>query len=56
MSFRELNTIHHICELERTQLLTLIAESVQNPQIAAYLLTGDGSKFFYVGRLYCLVI
>ena len=45
MSIPELNTIHHICELEPTQLLTIIAMSVENPQLAAYLLTGNRSKF-----------
>ena len=48
MSFRELNTLHHICELERTQLLTLLAMSVENPKIAGYLSTGNRSEFLYV--------
>ena len=34
---QELNTIHHICELERAQLLTIIAMSVQNLQLAGFL-------------------
>ena len=33
MSNEELNTLQHICELERTQLLTTLALSVQNPQL-----------------------
>ena len=35
-----LNALHTICELERNQLLTLLAMSVQNPQLAAFLLAG----------------
>ena len=31
---QELNTLHTICELERNQLLTILAMSVQNPQLA----------------------
>ena len=41
MTVQELNTLHTICELERTQLLlTILAMSVQNPQLAGFLLTG----------------
>ena len=31
MTLQELNTLHPICELERAQLLNILAESVQNP-------------------------
>ena len=31
MTVQELNTLHTVCELERTQLLTLLAMSVKNP-------------------------
>ena len=48
MSLQELNTLHYICELERTQLLTILAMSVQNPQLAGFLLTGNRSNFLYV--------
>ena len=44
----ELNTLHTVCELERNQLLTILAMSVQNPQLAGFLLTGNRSKFLYV--------
>ena len=37
LTIPETNTIHHNCELERTQLLTILAMSVQNPQLAGYL-------------------
>ena len=38
MTVQELNTLHTICELERTQLLTILAMSVKNPQLAGFLL------------------
>ena len=41
MTVQELNTLHTICELERNQLLTILAMSVQNPQLAGFLLTGN---------------
>ena len=34
MTVQELKTLHTICELERNQLLTILAMSVQNPQLA----------------------
>ena len=48
MTVQELNTLHTICELERNQLLTILAMSVQNPQFAGFLLTGIRSNFLYV--------
>ena len=45
---QELNTLHTVCELERTQLLTILAMSVKNPQLAGFLLTGNRSNFLYV--------
>ena len=45
MTFQELNTLHHIFELGRTQLLTILAMSAQNPQLAGYLLTANLSNF-----------
>ena len=48
MSIQELNILHLTCELERSQLLTILAMSVQNPQLAGYLLIGNRSKFLYV--------
>ena len=48
MTVQELKTLHTICELERNQLLTILAMSVQNPQIAGFLLTGNRSNFLYV--------
>ena len=48
MTVQELNTLHTVCELERTQLLTILAMSVKNPQLAGFLLTGNRSVFLYV--------
>ena len=48
MTVQEVNTLHTTCELERTQLLTILAMSVKNPQIADFLLTGNRSNFLYV--------
>ena len=48
MVVQELNTLHTKCELERNQLLTVLAMSVQNPQLAGFLLTGNLSNFLYV--------
>ena len=50
MTVQEFNTLHTICELERNQLLTILAMSVQNPQLAGFLLTGNRSNFFYAER------
>ena len=50
MTVQDLNTLHAICELERNQLLTLLAMSVENPQLAGFLLTGNRSNFLYVER------
>ena len=48
MTIQELYTLHHICVLERTQLLTIWAMSVQSPQLPGHLLTGNSSKFLNV--------
>ena len=48
MTVQELNTLHTKCKLERNQLLTILAMSVQNPQLAGFLLTGNRSNFLYV--------
>ena len=42
---QELNTLHTNCELERNHLFTILAMSVQNPQLAGFLLTGNRSNF-----------
>ena len=48
MTVQEPNTLHTICELERNQLLTKLAMSVQNPELAGFLLTGNRNNFLYV--------
>ena len=48
MTVQKFNTLHTVCELERNQLLTGIARSVQNPQHSGFLLTGNRSNFLYV--------
>ena len=48
MGIQGLITLHYICLLERRKLLILIAMSVQFPQLAGYLWTGNPSNFLYV--------
>ena len=48
MTVQELNIFHTVWELERNQRLTILAKSVQNPEIAGFLLTGNRSNFLYV--------
>ena len=48
MSVAELDTLHTICGVERTQLLTILAMSVKNPQLAGFLLTQNRSNVLYV--------
>ena len=48
MTVQELNTLHTICELERTKRLEVLAMPVQNTQLTGYLPTGSRSNFLYV--------
>ena len=48
MTVQELDTLHTVCELERNQLLTILAMSVQNPHFAGFLLTRNRSNFLYI--------
>ena len=48
MSVVELNTIHTICEVDCTQLLTILTMSVKYPQLAGFILTQNRSNFLYV--------
>ena len=41
MTVQELKTLHAVCELERNQLLTILAMSVQNLELAGFFLTGN---------------
>ena len=48
MTVQQLNTLHTVCEQERNQLLTIQAMSVQNPQLAGFLLPGNQRHFLYL--------
>ena len=48
MTVLELNTLNTVCELERTQFLTILAVSGKNPQLAGVSLTQNRSNFLYV--------
>ena len=48
LTVQELNTLHTVCELERTQSLSILAMSVKYPQLAGFLLTGDRRNFLYI--------
>ena len=48
MTVQELNTLHTVCQLERTQRLTILAMSVKNPQLPDFLLTGNRGNFLHV--------
>ena len=48
MTVQEHSTLHTKCELEQNQLLTILAMSVQNNQLAGFILTGNRSNFLYV--------
>ena len=48
MPVAEPNTLHTICEVERTQLLTILAMSVKNPQLAGFLLTQNRINFLKI--------
>ena len=46
MSFAGLNTLHTICEVGKIQVLTNLAMSGKNPQLAGFLLTNNHCSFF----------
>ena len=51
MSRSELETLHQLCELERTQILQSLALAVLKIPYAGYLLSGNKSNFIdYVGN------
>ena len=45
---QETDILHTVCEFEKAQLLTILAMSVKNPQLAGFLLTGNRSNFLHV--------
>ena len=51
-SLSELETLHHLCELERTQILQSLALAVLKIPYAGYLLSGNRSNFLdYEGNI-----
>ena len=52
MSLSELETLHQLCELERTQILQSLALAVLKIPYAGYLLSGNRSNFLdYAGNI-----
>ena len=52
LSLSELETLHHLCELERTQILQSLALAVLTIPYAGYLLSGNRSNFInYKGNI-----
>ena len=52
MSLSELETLHQICELERTQILQSLALAVLKIPYAGYLLSGNRSNLIdYEGNI-----
>ena len=52
MSLTEFETLHQLCELERTQILQSLALAVLKSPYAEYLLSGNRSNFFdYEGNI-----
>ena len=46
MSLSELERLHHLCELKRTQFLQSLALAVLKIPYAGFLLSGNRSNFF----------
>ena len=52
MPLSELETLHHLCELERRQVLQSLALAVLKIRYAGYLLSGNSSNFIdYDGNI-----
>ena len=47
MTIQKLITLYHICGLEGTQVLTVLAKSFQNLQLVGYNLTANRSNFLF---------
>ena len=45
MTIAEINTLTQICELERTQIFTILSLAQANPYMTGYLITGNRSNF-----------
>ena len=44
----EINTLTQLCELERTQILTILSLAQTNPYLAGHLVTGNRSNFVHI--------
>ena len=56
MSFSDLETLHQLCKLERTQILQSLALAVLKIPYAGYLLSGNISNFLdYEGNILCFI-
>ena len=54
LSLSELETLHHLCELERTKILQSLVLAVLKLPYAGYLLSGNILNFFdYEGNTLC---
>ena len=57
MSLSELETLHQLCELERTQILKSLAPAVLKIPYTGYLLSGNRSNFLdYEGNILCSIL
>ena len=56
MSLSELETLHQLCELERTQILQSLALAVLKIPYAGYLLSGNKSNFIDYVRKHFMVL
>ena len=45
LQFSEIQMLKNQCEQERTQILTILMLSLENPRLAGYMLTGNRSMF-----------
>ena len=41
----EIQLLKNLCEQKRTQILTILMLSMENPRLAGYMLTGNRSMF-----------
>ena len=56
MSLTELETLHQLCELERTQILQSLALAVLKTPYAGHLLSGNRSNFIDYERKNIMVL
>ena len=56
MSLTELETLHQLCELERTQILQSLALAALKIPNAGYFLSGNRSNFVDIPKKYFMVV